>query len=189
MFKAPMGQEPVGPNPTDQGKNGSKCHLLVDGRGVPLLIVVTSANVNDGKRGWSRSSRRSRSSAAASTCVPTLAIAAPSCWNHRMARRLYHHVVDRHQESIAKQRQPGKKALRWVVEVCRSWPNRLRKPLERYEKLESSFMALNPLAAAMIAFRKVPLPSTLRIGSKRYPAACANLVAWTHATAPITAAC
>lgn len=79
MFKAPMGQEPVGPNPTDRGKNGSKCHLLVDGRGVPLLIVVTSAYVNDGKRGWSRSSRRSRSSSAASTCVPTLAIAAPSC--------------------------------------------------------------------------------------------------------------
>ncbi len=31
-------------------KNGSKRHLLVDGRSVPLSIVVTAANVNDSKR-------------------------------------------------------------------------------------------------------------------------------------------
>ncbi len=31
-------------------KNGSKRHLLVDGRGVPLSIVVTGANVHDSKR-------------------------------------------------------------------------------------------------------------------------------------------
>ena len=32
------------------GKKRSKRHLLVDGRGVPLSLVVTAANVNDGKR-------------------------------------------------------------------------------------------------------------------------------------------
>lgn len=31
-------------------KKGSKRHLLVDGRGVPLSLIVTAANVNDGKR-------------------------------------------------------------------------------------------------------------------------------------------
>jgi transposase len=66
------------------------------------------------------------------------------------------HVVDRRQESNAKRRHPGKKARRWVVEVCHSWFNRFRKLLVRYEKLERSFMALNHLAAAIIAFRKVP---------------------------------
>lgn len=50
MFKAPMAQQAVGPNPTDRGKRGSKRHLLVDGRGVPLSIIVTAADVNDGKR-------------------------------------------------------------------------------------------------------------------------------------------
>jgi len=49
MMKAPLALEAVGPNPTDRGKKGSKRHLLVDGRGVPLSLVVT-ANVNDGKR-------------------------------------------------------------------------------------------------------------------------------------------
>ena len=47
MIKAPLAQEQVGPNPTDRGKNGSKRHLLVDGRGVPLSLVVTGANRND----------------------------------------------------------------------------------------------------------------------------------------------
>jgi transposase len=31
-------------------KNGSKRHLLVDGRGVPLSLIVTAASVNDGQR-------------------------------------------------------------------------------------------------------------------------------------------
>lgn len=41
--------------------------------------------------------------------------------------------------------------------VSRSWFNRFRKLLVRYEKLERSFLALNHLAAAIIAFRKVLL--------------------------------
>ena len=51
---------------------------------------------------------------------------------------------------------PEQKARRWVVEVCHSWFNRFRKLLVRYEKLERSFIALNHLAAATIAFRHVP---------------------------------
>ena len=47
MMKALLAQEQVGPNPTDRRKNGSKRHLLVDGRGVPLSLVVTGANRHD----------------------------------------------------------------------------------------------------------------------------------------------
>ena len=65
------------------------------------------------------------------------------------------HVVGRRTETKAKQRDPTKKARRWVVEVCHSWFNRFRKLLVRYEKLERSFVALNHIAAAIIAFRKV----------------------------------
>lgn len=67
------------------------------------------------------------------------------------------HVVDRKKEAEVKRRNPAKKARRWVVEVCHSWFNRFRKLLVRYEKLHRSFMALNHLAAGIIAFRKVPL--------------------------------
>ena len=71
------------------------------------------------------------------------------------------HVVSRHKEADAKRRDPAKRARRWVVEVCHSWFNRFRKLLVRYEKLERSFVALNHLAAAIIAFRKVPLKDNI----------------------------
>ena len=34
--------------PVDRGKPGSKLHLIVDGRGLPLVPAVTAANINDG---------------------------------------------------------------------------------------------------------------------------------------------
>jgi len=74
------------------------------------------------------------------------------------------HVVSRSKEAKAKRRDPKKKARRWVVEVCHSWFNRFRKLLVRYEKLERSFVALNHLAAAIIAFRKVPLKVNIIYG-------------------------
>ena len=74
------------------------------------------------------------------------------------------HVASRTQEIRAKQRHPGRKARRWVVEVCHSWFNRFRKLLVRYEKLERSFLALNHLAAAIIAFRKVHLKINIIYG-------------------------
>jgi putative transposase len=47
MTKAPLAMESVDPNPTDRGKNRSKRHLLVDGRGVPIALVITGAQRHD----------------------------------------------------------------------------------------------------------------------------------------------
>lgn len=38
-----------GSNPCDRGRPGSKHHLLTDGNGLPLAIVLTAANVHDGQ--------------------------------------------------------------------------------------------------------------------------------------------
>ena len=70
----------------------------------------------------------------------------------------------RHQEQQDLESYPNKKARRWVVEVAHSWFNRFRKLLVRYEKLECSFIGLNHLAAAIIAFRKVPLKVNIIYG-------------------------
>ena len=134
----------------------------MDGRGVPLSIVVTGANVNDGKRldevlstiavGRKRTPiRRSKH-----LCADA---GYRSADNLRIIEEHGYiaHVVDRRKDADIKRRDPRKKARRWVVEVCHSWFNRFRKLLVRYEKLERSFVALNHLAAAIIAFRKVPL--------------------------------
>ncbi len=141
----------------------------MDGRGVPLSIIVTAANVNDGKRIDEVLSaivvKRKTTPIRRSKHLCTDA-------GYRSAEALHiidshgyiPHVVNRRQEAAAKRLQPWKKARRWVVEVCHSWFNRFRKLLVRYEKLERSFLALNHLAAAIIAFRKVPLAINIIYG-------------------------
>jgi transposase len=134
-----------------------------------LSIIVTGANVNDGKR--------LDEVLAAIVIKPThrqqqhdkhLCADAGyrSAENLRIIERHGYiaQVVDRRQEAQAKQRNPGHKARRWVVEVCHSWFSRFRKLLVRYEKLQRSFLALNHLAAAIIAFRKVPLSVNIIYG-------------------------
>lgn len=136
--------------------------MLVDRRGVPLSPIVTGANVNDAKRIDEVLSalvvKRPRT-----PVRRTKPLCADAGFRSAEAIRIMEshgdvaHVVDRRKAAQAKKRQPWKKARRWVVEVCHSGFNRFRKLLVRYEKRERSFLALNHLAAAIIAFRKVPL--------------------------------
>ena len=74
------------------------------------------------------------------------------------------HVKGRGQEAKELKRDPKKKARRWVVEVAHSWFNRFRKLLVRYEKLDRSFMALNHLAASIMALRKIKLDANIIYG-------------------------
>jgi transposase len=45
--RAKRGGDDTGPNPVDRGKRGSKYHLVVDRRGIPLSGLVTAANIPD----------------------------------------------------------------------------------------------------------------------------------------------
>jgi IS5 family transposase len=74
------------------------------------------------------------------------------------------HVKGRGQEADELKRDPKKKARRWIVEVAHSWFNRFRKLLVRYEKLDRSFVALNHLAASIMAFRKIKLDINIIYG-------------------------
>jgi transposase len=65
------------------------------------------------------------------------------------------HVRPHGEEKREKTANPEFKARRWVVETCRSWFNRFRKLTIRYEKLDSTHLALHHLAAAIIALRKI----------------------------------
>src|SRR3954447_14032869 len=47
LLAAPLVGEATGPNPTDLGKSGTKRHLLIDGRGVPLAFHLSGANRHD----------------------------------------------------------------------------------------------------------------------------------------------
>lgn len=141
----------------------------MDGRGVPLSIVVSAANVNDAKRIDEVLSaiivKRERTPRRRSKHL-----CADAAYRGEQALRIIDahgyipHVVSRPREAATKLRYPWKRARRWVVEVCHSWFNRFRKLLVRYEKLERSFLALNHLAASIIAFRKVPLAINIIYG-------------------------
>jgi hypothetical protein len=45
--RAKRGGELTGPNPTDQGKAGTKHHVVVSTDGIPLGVVPSAANVHD----------------------------------------------------------------------------------------------------------------------------------------------
>ena len=119
-------------------KKGSKRHLLVDGRGVPLSLVVTGANRHDVTqldevlraimvKRKTPSLRRSKHLCADNGYRGWRALEIIESHGY------IPHVVGRRTEAEAKRRDPTKKARRWVVEVCHSWFNRFRKLLVRYE--------------------------------------------------------
>jgi transposase len=137
------------------GKNGTKRHLLVDERGVPLSIVVTGANRHDVSQ--------------LATVLDGIIIERPDTIQHLCADKGYTrepaqqtikdrlyipHVKQRGEEIKEKKINPTYKARRYVVEVAHSWFNRFRKLLVRYEKLAERYEALLHMAAAIIAFRK-----------------------------------
>jgi len=64
-------------------------------------------------------------------------------------------VKSRGEEIDEKKRNPGDKSRRWVVEVSHSWFNRFRKILVRYEKLNTTYLSVLHLAAAIITYRQV----------------------------------
>jgi hypothetical protein len=66
---------------------------------------------------------------------------------------LDHGYIPCRQEAGDLKRHPAKRARRWIVEVADRGFNPIRKLLVRCEKLEHSFVALNHLAAPIIAFR------------------------------------
>ena len=141
----------------------------MDGRGVPLSLIVSAANVNDGKRLDEVLSaivvkRKSPALRRNKHLCADAAYRSAECLRIIEEHGYIPHVVDRRKEAEDKQRDPKKKARRWVVEVCHSWFNRFRKLLVRYEKLDRSFLALNHLAAAIIAFRKMTLAVNIIYG-------------------------
>jgi putative transposase len=157
--KLPWPKNASVPTPPIGEKNGRKRSVLTDGRGVPLSIIASGANVND-----------------VVLLVPTLdSIVVPRpeptkshpqnlcadagykgqpAMEAVLSRKYTPHVKQRREEAEAKRTQPGFKARRWVVERTHSWMNRFRKLLVSFEKKEASYMALLCMAAATICWRR-----------------------------------
>ena len=139
-------------------KKGMKRHVLVDGRGIPLSLVVSGANLNDHKaidavlaavriEGTAGDKRRQH-------------LCADKGYDQASTRQSVRdrgytpHIRSRGEEKKVMAKRPGFKARRWVVEACHSWLNRFRKLLVRFEKTEQSALGLLELACALICWRR-----------------------------------
>ena len=124
LHKAPLGGEKTGPNPTDRAKSGTKRHVLTDGGGVPLAVVITAANVPDMRVvGELLDARVLRASAGTEqhACLDKGYDYADAEWAVRR-RRYVPHIRRRGEERRRCRR--GERARRWVVERTHSWFNR-----------------------------------------------------------------
>jgi transposase len=169
-------------NPTDRSKIGqAKRHILTDKKGIPLSVVISSANTHDIKL--------------VTDVVDNVVIKRPSPYKTkkiRVRRKLQHLCLDKaynseHEEQelikrryvlhIPPKRKNGEKeeheeakitvqhcsnrkkhsAKRWVVERTNSWHNRFRKLFTRYEKKSENYLRLVQLSCCMIIYRKIIL--------------------------------
>ena len=127
----------------------------MDGRGVPLSIVVTGANKHDTTQVaavlWHRAlpNRNLNQNLCADTGytgASNMSVALENGYRPRIKQR-GRASNEGENEIIA--------SKRWVVEASHSWFNRFRKLLIRYEKKSANYLALCMLAAAIIALNKV----------------------------------
>jgi transposase len=130
----------------------------VEGRGVPLSIVVTGANRHDASQLATVLEQKvvcpHKEEQIENLCGDA-AFAGTGPEEVIRSAGYRPHVRPRGEERAEKKRNPAFRARRWVVEACHSWFNRFRKLAIRYEKLASTHLALTHLAAAIITLRKI----------------------------------
>ncbi|GLZ36429.1 hypothetical protein Acsp05_00540 [Actinokineospora sp. NBRC 105648] len=142
----------------DRGKNGSKIHVLVDRAGLPLVVGVSAANVND------------------HLALPTLVHAVPRVRTPRRGRRfrpdklhadkaydvreLRKWLIDRgimvriSRKGVDTSTRLGRH--RWVVERTLSWlVNHYRRIGTRWERHGRNYLGFLTLAAALTCFKKL----------------------------------
>ncbi len=133
-----------------------KRHILTEGRGVPLAVVTTGANVHDK---W-----------LVGRVLDAIVVRAP-----RGPRRPVHLCLDkgydyadteaevRRRRIVPHIRRRGESPLlgvvhgrprRWVVERTTSWHNRFRGLLVRWERRADNYLAMVQLVCGIIAFQQ-----------------------------------
>jgi putative transposase len=155
MTKAPLGGEATGPNPTDRAKRGVKRSLLTDGAGIPIGLAIGPANRNDHK--LLPATLESRPLLPPRSTSQHLCLDKghdyPEVEETLEAHEFVAHIRSRGEEAREMERNPKRKARRWVVERCHSWMNRFRRLLVRWEEKLANYLALVQLACAWITYR------------------------------------
>src|SRR5699024_9732915 len=149
------GGEHTGPSPVDRGRPGSKHHLITDRNGIPLVVGLTAANVNDCKMFEyildhlpCMRNLHGRPTGHTQKLHADKGYDFPFCRQACTVRHIKHRIARRGVDSSS---HLGKH--RWVVERTFAWFHRYRRLLVRYERRADIHLAFLSLAAALIAFR------------------------------------
>ena len=153
----------TGHNPTDRGKLGTKRHILTDKNGIPLSIIITSANTHDVtvaintvdsmviKRSSSTIDRNTKKKQ--NLCLDK-AYHSKEVEQEIFNRGYIPHIRHRREEKLFHRTHA---ARRWVVERTNSWHNRFRKLFTRYEKKDENYVGFVQLANSLIVYRRIIL--------------------------------
>jgi len=136
-----------------------KDHVLTDGRGVPLSVLVTPANVNDDKR-----LDQVIENFVIVRPIPTTSdpqnLALDAAFDNAPARgvvfenRYIAHIAPKAGRDPDAPLHPGGKARRWVVEQTHALHDRFRRLVVNWEKTITSRYGFLCLASALIAYRR-----------------------------------
>ncbi len=158
--RGPGEAEATGRNPTDRAKPGTKRHLLTEGKGIPIAVVVTGANRHDMKK---------LADLLDATVVEPAPVGPPhlvldrgydyaSCRDEAVARGYTPHIPPKAsaERPLPPPGDPDRHPpRRWGVEVAHSWFNRFRRLLVRWEKRAATYLGFVHLAACLIVYRKI----------------------------------
>ncbi len=146
------GGSKTGPNPTDRGKPGTKRHVVVERKGIPLNLMITGANTHDsvvfeelldGIKPIKRPRGRPRKRPAKLHADKGYDI--PRCRQALGKRGIRVRIARKGVESKEKL---GKH--RWVVERTLAWLGKYRRLVVRYERRADIHLAFLKLGCALI---------------------------------------
>ncbi|MFC4637694.1 IS5 family transposase [Deinococcus hohokamensis] len=155
---APLGGTETGPNPTDRGKLGTKRHLLVDGNGVPLAVLLSAANVHDSRMLEAvvdavspvKNGRPGRPRFRPDKLHADKAYDMRRCRYALCLRGVVPRIARRGVESST-----SLGTVRWRVERTLAWLVRFRRLQTRYERRADLHLAFTFLACALLCYRRV----------------------------------
>lgn len=153
MTKAPSGGKKTGKNPTDRAKVGTQRSVLTDGRGVPVGLEVAGANRPD-----MRLVEATLESTPVERPTPTTRARQHLCgdkgYDYPTVREVVaawgytaHIPVKKAKgaEAVEREKIPGYRARRWVVERTHSWNEPLPATTDPLGEEGSQLQSLSPL--------------------------------------------
>jgi putative transposase len=134
--------------------------VLVEADGGPLAVVIAPANVVDQKL-----LRETIEAIVVDRPEPTEAKPQHLCLDAgydnptgreaAAAGKYVPHIVPKEKAKRSKERKPGCKPRRWVVERTLAWLCKCRAILIRYDKKDQNYLGLIQLACALLWYRRL----------------------------------